>query len=88
MGDKTWAALFDNTKVKRVAGDFTCATELGEVLADPIGHFKARRDAKGTQGGDLDALLDRIAAQQRALGAQRWRGWHHADSPRKEASHT
>jgi len=68
MGDKTWAALFDNTKLKRVAGDFTCAKELSEVLADPIAHFKTRLDAKGPQGGELDALIDRIARQQRALG--------------------
>jgi hypothetical protein len=32
MGDKTWAALFDNAKLKRVAGDFAAACELGDVL--------------------------------------------------------
>jgi nucleoside-diphosphate-sugar epimerase len=69
LGDKTWAALFDNTKVKRVAGDFACAGDLGEVLSEPIAHFKARVDAKGPQRGDLDALIDRIAREQRALGA-------------------
>jgi nucleoside-diphosphate-sugar epimerase len=69
MGDKTWAPLFDNTKVKRVAGDFICAKELSEVVADPIAHFKARLDAKGPQGGDLDTLIDRIAREQCALSA-------------------
>ena len=69
MGDKTWAALFDNAKVKRVAGDFTCAKELNEVLAEPIARVKARLDAKGPQVGELDELIDRIARQQRALGA-------------------
>ena len=28
LGDKTWSALFDNCKVKRVAGDFTCSEDL------------------------------------------------------------
>ena len=70
MGDKTWAALFDNSKVKRVAGDFTCAEDLGEVLAESIAHFKARLGADGTPAeGDLDALMDRIAADQTALGS-------------------
>ena len=69
MGDKTWAALFDNAKVKRVAGDFTCAKNLSEVLAEPIAHFKARLAAKGPQTDDLGGLIDRIAREQRALGA-------------------
>jgi nucleoside-diphosphate-sugar epimerase len=69
LGDKTWAALFDNTKVKRVAGDFACVEDLSEVVAEPIAHFKTRLAAKGAQRGDLDALIDRIAREQRALGA-------------------
>ena len=69
MGDKTWAALFDNSKVKRVAGDFTCAEDLNVVLADSIANFKVRLQANGPQTGPLDALMDRIAAAQDALGA-------------------
>jgi nucleoside-diphosphate-sugar epimerase len=68
MGDKTWAALFDNSKVKRVAGPFTCSEQLPEVLADSIAHFKKRLQAKGPQTSDLDPLMDRIASEQRALG--------------------
>ena len=45
MGDKTWPALFDNTKVKRVAGDFGAVKELTDVLAEPTAHFKARLGA-------------------------------------------
>jgi len=69
MGDKTWAALFDNSKVKRVAGDFTCAEKLEDVLAESIAHLKARLEAKGPVVGELDALTDRIAREQSALGA-------------------
>jgi nucleoside-diphosphate-sugar epimerase len=68
MGDKTWAALFDNSKVKRVAGPFACSELLSEVLADSIAHFKKRLLAKGPQTGELDPLMDRIAKEQRALG--------------------
>ena len=67
-GDKTWAALFDNAKVKRVAGDFAAASKLGDVLANPVAHFKARRQVGNRKTGDLDDLIDRIAREQRSLG--------------------
>ncbi len=68
MGDKTWAALFDNAKVKRVAGDFTCAEDIDTILAEPLHHLKRRlaEPAPDTSAGD--ALMDRIAAEQSALG--------------------
>ena len=69
LGDKTWSALFDNTKVKRVAGDFACARNLADVLAEPIAHFKARFQAEGPKSSELDPLIDRIAREQRSLGA-------------------
>jgi nucleoside-diphosphate-sugar epimerase len=69
MGDKTWAALFDNTKVKSVVGDFPCVKDLGEVLAEPIASFKARLKSEGSKTSDRDALMDRIAREQRSLGA-------------------
>jgi nucleoside-diphosphate-sugar epimerase len=68
MGDKTWAALFDNAKVKRVAGDFAAASELKDVLTDSIAHFKAHRERGIRNRADLDGLMDRVAREQRALG--------------------
>lgn len=68
FGDKTWAALFDNSKVKRVAGDFRCSEVLGEVLAQPVANFRKRLAAKRSQPGELEPLMDRIAAEQSALG--------------------
>jgi hypothetical protein len=49
MGDKSWAALFDNSKVKRVAGPLACSEVVPEVLADSIAHFKRPLQAKGPQ---------------------------------------
>jgi len=70
LGDKTWAALFDNAKVKKVAGDFTCSEKLAKILEQPIAYFKRRRETAGTPApGELDALFDRIAAEQSAVGA-------------------
>ena len=69
VGDKMGSTLFDNSKVKSVAGDFACATSLDEILAEPFAHYEARRKA-GTLVVDaaLDALEDRIAAAQDAVG--------------------
>lgn len=68
MGDKTWSALFDNTKVKRVAGDFKCSEKLAKILEQPVAYFRKRREADGPQSFELDPLMDRIAAEQSALG--------------------
>lgn len=68
LGDKAWTAIFDNTKVKAVAGDFTCAETLDDILAEPILHLKQRLATNRPPKGDLDALVDRIIADQNALG--------------------
>lgn len=68
LGDKTWAALFDNSKVKAVAGDFSCVSDLSAVLAQPVAYFKRRRERTGPQTAEIEALMDRIAAEQGALG--------------------
>ena len=68
MGDKTWAALFDNKKVKRVAGKFTCSEDLDEILKEPLMHVKKRLQSPAPDTAEIDALMDRIAAEQSALG--------------------
>ena len=68
MGDKTWPALFDNTKVKQVAGDFGAVKELKDVLAEPIAHFKAHPKPIGSESDELHRLMDLAAREQRALG--------------------
>jgi nucleoside-diphosphate-sugar epimerase len=70
MGDKTWPALFDNTKVKKVAGDFDAVKKLRDVLAEPIAHFKARSKPKAEKSDELHRLMDLIAREQRSLGRQ------------------
>ena len=68
LGDKSWTALFDNSKVKRVAGDFTCATDLDVILSEPIRFLKARLAGKSPEPQPTDAIMDKIAAAQLALG--------------------
>lgn len=68
VGDKAWSALFDNSKVKRVAGNFSCAEDLKTILTDSIAHFRARNAAAGEVSDPLDPLMDRICIEQSALG--------------------
>ena len=65
---KAWTALFDNSKVKSVAGDFTCAENLEEILAEPVMHLKQRLAKNRPPRGELDDLVDRICLAQSALG--------------------
>ena len=67
-GDKTHTAIFDNTKIKKVVGDFTCKITLDE--------FMVRRAILYLDSGRVDqaidnkqeALFDRIIREQNALG--------------------
>jgi nucleoside-diphosphate-sugar epimerase len=67
FGDKTLTTLFDNTKIKRVAGAFHCETDLDVVLAEPIRFLKERLAAKVAVDGQFDALTDRIIADMAKL---------------------
>lgn len=72
MGDKSWSALFDNSKVKKVAGPFTCSEDLDVILADSVMHAKERLKANRPPSAAIvaeDKLFDRIIAEQAVLGA-------------------
>jgi uncharacterized protein YbjT (DUF2867 family) len=67
MGDKTWSALFDNTKVKSVVGAFDASEDLDEILQDSIAHARQRLNAPAPAQSDEDRLIDRIIAAQAAV---------------------
>ncbi len=68
LGDKTWSALFDNSKVKSVAGPFEASQDLDEILHDLIVHARERLRAAAPDTGEEDRLIDRIIAAQDGLG--------------------
>jgi nucleoside-diphosphate-sugar epimerase len=68
MGDKTWSALFDNAKVKGVAGPFEASQDLDEILHDSVVHAKQRLNGRAPENTDEDRLIDDIIAAQQALG--------------------
>ena len=67
LGDKTWSVIFDNSKVKSVAGDFQCAVGLDDGMELVAEHYRRRAETYRPDER-LHALLDRIAAEQSALG--------------------
>ena len=66
LGDKTPSTIFDNSKVKRVAGDFSCDVSLDEGMAGVAKSFKERVGRVQTNP-EWDALCDKIIAEQRSL---------------------
>ncbi len=68
LGDKTYTTLFDNSKIKRVAGDFSCETDLDIILAEAVRHFKKRHAAGTPYNTEGEKMIDLIIADQLALG--------------------
>ncbi len=67
LGDKSWSAVFDNTKIKSVVGGFSCDTTLDEFM-QRIAAANAEQLASPQPNPEHDALVDRIVAEQSALG--------------------
>ncbi len=68
LGDKAWSAVFDNSKLKRIAGDYRCTVSLEEGMRRVAEHYRATRAAAYEPDEAFHALIDRIAAEQSALG--------------------
>jgi nucleoside-diphosphate-sugar epimerase len=68
LGDKTWPVVFDNAKVMSVAGPFECKVGLDEAMRRAAEYTRRRAEAYQPDE-QRHAFLDRIAAEQSALGA-------------------
>ena len=67
LGDKTWSALFDNSKVKGVVGAFNASEDIDEILAESIRHAKQRLNAPAAAIGAEELLLDQLISAQAAV---------------------
>jgi nucleoside-diphosphate-sugar epimerase len=67
MGDKTWSALFDNTKIKTTVGEFDPSENIDEILFESLFYARQRLEATPTEESDEDRLIDRIIAAQAAV---------------------
>ena len=64
-GDKGTSAIFDNSKIKAIATDWQCEVSLSHGLQQ-VAPFVAERQRAGYQPDPaLDALIDKIIANQR-----------------------
>ncbi len=68
LGDKAYSVVFDNSKIKAVVGDFKCDPSLDGFMALLAEDFMARGGIDVSIDERLDALYDRIVADQNALG--------------------
>ena len=66
LGDKAVSVMYDNTKVQSVAGDFPCRLDVWAGMRLVAEQHPQR---PGDLEPAIDRLMDRIAAEQRALGA-------------------
>jgi SdpC family antimicrobial peptide len=55
-------------RLKKVAGDFKCETDLDKILSESIRYLKQRLADKTPYNTDSEALTDRIIREQSALG--------------------
>lgn len=68
LGDKSPSTVFDNRKVKAVAGDFECAVSLEEGMRGVAAAYRERSQGAGVPNPEVDvALYERIIAEQLAL---------------------
>jgi len=66
-GDKSPSTMFDNSKVRSVAGSFDTEVSLERGLAGVVEHFEARMASRGpVKDPSLDALFERILRDQAA----------------------
>ncbi|MDQ3248241.1 MAG: SDR family oxidoreductase [Chloroflexota bacterium] len=61
LGDKTNSMIFDNTKIKRIAGDFACTTPFTRGAEEMIAWYDGDA-ARRVVNTEFNALTDRIIA--------------------------
>jgi hypothetical protein len=67
LGDKSWSALFDNAKVKRIAGPFDASQDIDEILRESVMHAKEKLKQPAPPQSDEDRLIDTIIAAQEGV---------------------
>ena len=64
LGDKSVSVMFDNGKIKAVVGNYECAIDVWSGVRTVAKEFPPTTDFDA----ELDALYDRIVAEQQRLG--------------------
>lgn len=68
LGDKSPSTVFDNSKIKTVAGNFECTVNLEEGMRGAAAAYRQRSRDESGPSPEVDVVLyDRIIAEQLAL---------------------
>lgn len=67
LGDKSPSTVFDNSKVKAVAGDFECSVSLDEGMRGVAAAYRQRSQSQNPEPEADVALYERIIAEQLVL---------------------
>ena len=65
-GDKAWSVQFDNAKIKQEVVGWECRYSMSDAIEMAAPHVKRRMESYQPDP-KIDALIDRIVAEQRAL---------------------
>ncbi len=71
-GDKVWPTVFDCSKIRRLVGDFEVASDLDEILREPVAHFLRRHAATPSVDASVGEFVDRIVAGRALLSRPYW----------------
>jgi nucleoside-diphosphate-sugar epimerase len=66
LGDKTYSALFDNTKVKTIVADFVCTTRFIDGIKQTIDWFEVNPE-KQIIRDETHAMVDGLIAQYKSV---------------------
>jgi nucleoside-diphosphate-sugar epimerase len=58
LGDKSWSAIFDNSKIKTISKEYTSNVRYEDVVHDVIEYFKTHKEAQ-TVSEDYEKLYDK-----------------------------
>jgi hypothetical protein len=59
FGDKTWSALFDNSKIKSISQSYTSIVGYEDVVDDVVAYYQAHKHMQKISD-DYEKLYDRL----------------------------
>jgi hypothetical protein len=68
LGDKSCSVVFDNTKVKQAIGGWSHRYSMRDAIRMTAPHVRKRLETFEPKA-EVDALVDRIVAEQQTQGA-------------------
>lgn len=68
MGDKAWTSIFDNSKIKKIVGDFEIHTSLDELMQSVVTEWEKTATEDAGSDPEMNELMDKIIQAQESLG--------------------